>query len=54
MRHTSSSTISPPAGRMGGDWSAIRRLLPYLSMDERDALTASAIELRDVARSLGY
>ncbi|WIY82682.1 L-lactate dehydrogenase [Propionimicrobium sp. PCR01-08-3] len=31
-----------------------RRLLPYLSMDERDALTSSAIRLRDVARSLGY
>ncbi|WP_341728120.1 L-lactate dehydrogenase [Brooklawnia sp.] len=37
-------------GRSG----AGRRLLPYLSMDERDALTASGIRLREVARSLGY
>lgn len=37
-----------------GRGGAGRRLLPYLSMDERDALTASAIQLRNVARSLGY
>lgn len=37
-------------GRSG----AGRRLLPYLTLDERDALTASAVHLREVARSLGF
>ncbi len=37
-----------------GREGAGRRLLPYLSMDERDALTNSGMRLREVARSLGY
>ena len=37
-----------------GREGAGRRLLPYISMAERDALTTGAIHLRDIARSLGY